>query len=263
MPTYTILGATGKTGGALLQLLLKAPDANINAYVRSKSKLQHQTPGLEQNDRVTIFEGPISNVLLIASALTPNVDAAFCVLGLNENIPGTRIAQDTAHSVVAALCQIRTTDVTYKPPKLIFLSSGSLNPHIYQKHPFAHAFASRAMSNVYMDLSLAETYLRLHESWLNMIFVQPGALVEDEQKGYKLSLDDYAGNSPFLSYLDLAAGMIEMAETGEFDGKSVTLQATSKDVKFEPNAPPQLARGLVWHFAPSLYWIFRSLRLVS
>lgn len=261
MPTYTILGATGKTGGALLQLLLKAPNTNIKAYVRSKSKLLHQNPGLEQNDRVTIFEGAITNVPLLASALTPKIDAVFCVMGINENIPGTRIAQDTAHSVVAAMCRIRTTDVTYKPSKLIILSSVSLNPHIGEKVPaIGHAIISRALSNVYMDLTLAETYLRLHESWLTMTFVQPGALVEDEQKGYKLSLDDC---STFVSYLDLAAGMIEIAETQDYDGKSVSLKATSKDVKFEPNAPPQIARGLVWHFAPALHWICRYLRLVS
>ena len=260
MPNYTIMGATGNTGGALLNLLLKAPNTNIHAYVRSKAKLLTQNPGLDENARVNIFEGSISDVSLIASALSPIIDVAFCVLAINENTPGIRVAQDTTQSVIAALCHIRTADATAKLPKLIFLSSASLNPTLYEKDPaILHAFISRAFSNVYADLAFAEKDLRLHESWLSATFVQPGALVEDVQKGHALSLDQC---SPLISYLDLAAGMIEIAESGKYDWKGVSLVATSKDVKFPYKAPPQILRGLVWHFAPWLYWTCHYLRLV-
>ena len=263
MPTYTILGATGKTGGALLDLLLKAPSTHINAYVRSKAKLLMQRPGLEKEEDVKIFEGSLTDIPLLASTLTPKVEAAFCVLGVNENIPGIRLAQDSATSIVAAFCHIRNKDVDFKPPKLIFLSSASLNSVMSSKQPVAKAIVGRGMSHVYADLRFAEENLRLHQSWLDVTFVQPGALTEDVQKGHKLSVDEMTGDSPFVSYLDLAAGMIEIAESGSYEWMGVSVNATGKDIKFEPNAPPQILRGLVWHFAPWLYWTCRSLRIVS
>ncbi|KAI4271434.1 MAG: hypothetical protein L6R38_006877 [Xanthoria sp. 2 TBL-2021] len=262
MPTYAILGATGKTGGALLELLQKGPSNNINAYVRSKVKLLEQRPGLEKNKNVKIFEGSLSDIPLIASTLNPRVDAAFCVLATNENIPGVRIAQDTASSVIAALCHLRNEDIHFKPPKLIFLSSASLNAAMLGEFPAAvEAIITRAMSHVYADLRFAEENLRLHRSWLDATFVQPGGLTEDVQKGHKLSVDK--ASDGFVSYLDLAAGMIEIADSGTYNWMGVSVNATAKDVKFEPNAPPQILRGLVWHFAPWLYWTCRSLRMVS
>lgn len=259
MPTYTIIGATGKTGGALLELLLKDPTATIHSYARSQSKLLAQSPGLDQNPRVHIFAGSLSDVELLASALSPAVDAAFMVTGMNENVPGMRLAQETAHAVVAALCRIRNSKPAYKPPRLLVLSSASMNEKIFPPSLGAR-IAHQAFSHVYEDLGFAEQYLRLHESWLNVIFVQPGGLTTDIQKGHQVSLSQC---SPFVSYLDLAAGMIELAGTTEYDWKGVSVMATAKDVKFEKNAPPQALRGLVWHYAPQLYWASRYVRLVS
>ena len=262
MPTYAILGATGKTGAALLELLQRDPNNYINAYVRSKAKLLKQRPGLQKNTNVKIFEGSLSDIPLVASTLSPRVDVAFCVLATNENIPGVRIAQDTASSVIAALCHLRNRDIHFKPPKLIFLSSASLNPAMIGQFPaVAEMVITRAMSHVYADLRFAEETLRLHRSWLDVTFVQPGGLTEDVQKGHKLSVDKAADG--FVSYLDLAAGMIEIAESGTYNWMGVSVNPTAKDVKFEPNAPPQVLRGLVWHFAPWLYWTCRSLRIVS
>ena len=261
MPTYAILGATGKTGGALLELLLKDPNNHVNAYVRSKAKLLKQKPTLEENKNVKIYEGSIADIPLIASTLGPQVDAAFCVLATNENIPGIRIAQDTATSVIAALCHLRNEDVHFKPPKLLFLSSASLNPTMLGELPaVAKPLITRAMSHVYADLRFAEENLRLHRSWLDVTFVQPGALTEDVQKGHKLSLDKMSES--FVSYLDLAAGMIEIAESGTYNWMGVSVNATSKDVKFEPKVPAQISRGLVWHFAPWLYFTCRHLGVV-
>lgn len=261
MPTYTILGATGKTGGALLTLLLTAPDTNIKLYVRSKAKLLRQEPGLNENKRVEIFEGALSDIALLADALSPQVDAAFSVLAVSENIPDTRIAQDAAQSIVAALCYVRNSNPGQKPPRLIFLSSSSINPRLYESQPaIVHAVAGRAFAHIYRDLALAEQYLRLHRSWLHATFIQPGGLVKDVQRGHKLSL---SSTSPMVSYLDLAAGMIEIAESGDYDWKGVSVEALGNDVRFEWDAPGQIARGLVWHFAPSLYGVCRYLNIVS
>ncbi|KAL8996728.1 MAG: hypothetical protein Q9169_003843 [Polycauliona sp. 2 TL-2023] len=262
MPTYAILGATGKTGGALLELLLKNPSNHVNAYVRSKAKLFQQRPNLDENKKVKIFEGSISSIPLIASTLSPSVDAVFCVLASNENTPGIRIAQVMASSVIAALCLSRSKDARFKPPKLIFLSSASVNPTMVANYPVGlEPLITRAMSNVYADLRFAEENLRLHRSWLNVTFIQPGALTEDVQKGQELCLDKMSDG--FVSYLDLAAGMIEIAESGTYNWMGVSVNAKAKDVKFERSAPPQLLRGLLWHFAPWLYWTCRCVGIVS
>ncbi|KAL8746098.1 MAG: hypothetical protein Q9184_007789 [Pyrenodesmia sp. 2 TL-2023] len=215
MPTYAILGATGKTGGAILDHLIKAPNTNVNAYVRSKAKLLGQKPGLENNKNVKIFEGPLSDIPLIASTLSPSVDAAFCVVAINENIPGLRIAQDTVDSVIATLCHLRNKDVNFKPPKLLFLSSSALNATMSGEFPAVlMAVLSRAMSHLYADLRFAEENLRLHQSWLDATFVQPGGLSQDVQKGHRLSLDKA---SDLVSYPDLAAATIHINTTDDMD----------------------------------------------
>lgn len=257
MPTYAILGTTGKTGGSLLTLLLKDPDNTVNAYVRSKSKLYAQQPQLKDNKSVRVFEGAITDIPLIASCIG-DVGAVFVALGENENIPGMRIAQEAAQSVVAALVYARSTPHTTKVPKLVVLSSSSVNERVSANDPpFVHWMLMCALSNVYADLMHAENYYRLHKSWLTVTFMQPGGLVEDEQRGHKLSLDH---QKTFISYLDVAAGMIELAQPGTHDWMGVSIVPTSPDVKIERNAPGQLLRGLVWHVAP---WVAKAGRSVG
>ena len=220
MPTHAILGATGKTGSALLTLLLQSPSPNnqrINLYARSKSKLQSQFPTLNEEKSVRIFHGQLDDVALIAECIR-DADTIFSVLGENENIPGMRIAQDAAHVIVAALCQLGlpTNGAEKKKiPRVIFLSSCSLNPRMYAHDPpLVHRLVSTAFSHAYADLAFAEKFLRLQRGWLKVTFVQPGALVEDVRRGHRLSLDR-RGAKGFVSYLDLAAGMLEVAETRE------------------------------------------------
>ena len=54
--------------------------------------------------------------------------------------------------------------------------------------------------------------------------------MEDEQKGHVLTMDNVKA---FLSYPDLAAGMIEVAESGSYDWKQVGVSPTGKNVKIE------------------------------
>lgn len=259
MPAYAILGTTGKTGGSILKLLLEDSNNTINAYVRSKPKLLSQFPNLEESKSVRIFAGALTDIDLIASCLS-NVDCVFITIGENENTPGTRMVQDAAHAVVAALCQNRSVDSGNKAPKVLLLSSVSKNPVIFAQEPkIAQFVITTAMSNVYADLGLATDYLLLHKSWLNTTFIQPGGLVEDEQRGHRLSMEECGGG--FVSYLDLAAGMIEVAQSDGYEGKGVSVVPTSKDIKFEWKAPRQVLRGLVWHFLPSLGWIGRRVGL--
>ncbi|KAL9632430.1 MAG: hypothetical protein Q9164_005323 [Protoblastenia rupestris] len=249
MPTYTILGATGKTGGSILSLLLQSPANKINLYVRSTRKLLSQNPSLSTNKNITIYQGAVTDIPLIQSCLSPSVDAVFVTLGVNENTPGIRVNQDAAQAIVAALTQIRFADSSAKIPKIVLLSSCSLNEEMSHQDPkFLHWMLLKAFSTPYGDLALAQKFLELHRSWLDVTYMQPAGLVEDAQKGHTLSLNKHADG--FVSYLDVAAGMIEVAQTGGYVWEGVSPLPKSKDVKIEWKAPPQMARGLVWHFMP-------------
>jgi hypothetical protein len=63
----------------------------------------------------------------------------------------------------------------------------------------------------------------------------------------------------FLSFLDLGAGMMDIAEEAEkgdaYDWECVSVVPTSEDVKRSADASITLMKGLIWHFLPWLYWI--------
>lgn len=260
MPAHAIIGATGKTGNALLTHLLKNPESKVNAYCRSKPKLLSQFPHLSKSNSVQIYDGAINDIPLIASCIR-DVDIIFSVVGENENTPDLRITQDAAHAIVAALCHLGRTNGAPRVPKVVFLSSSSLNPRMYADKPaILHWLLSTAFSNAYADLAHTQAFLRLHESWLKVTLIQPGGLTEDDQKGHALSLDQKAA-PPFVTYADLAAGMIEVAGVEAYDGMGVSVVSKSRDVKFEWKAPKQMARGLVWHFAPSVGWLAKYVGL--
>lgn len=274
MPTYAIIGATGATGGALLTLLKKTPETRIHAYARSKKKLLSQHPLLDSNSSVRIFDGSLTDVPLIARCIL-GVDAIFAVIGVNENIPGLHIAQDTAHTLVAALCYNSHTrngereatefDAASSPP-IIFLSSSSLNPDMCVEisHPL-HWLLRTAFRYTYADLELAESYLRLHRSWLHATFIQPGGLVEEKQQGHELRLHgrEKKAGSAFMSYLDLAAGMIEVAESPDkYNWVAVGVIPTSTNVPMEWKVPLRLVAGVTCTYVPWIYPFFRWVGVV-
>ena len=258
MPSYAILGGTGKTGRCLLSILLESPQNTINVYVRSRSRLLALFPELPDNKKVTIFSGAIDDIALVSSCVS-GVDAVFAVIATNENIPGNRIAQDQAQSLVAAFCHLRTQDPRTKLARILVLSAATINPTLIAHVPRpVYWTVSHAFSNIYADLEHAERYLRLHKGWLNVVFVQPGGLVEDERKGHELSLER---QGEFLSYPDLAAGMIELAHDGKYDWKGVSVIPTGKS-KVEWWLPWYLVKGLLFHYVPPSYWIGQKLGLV-
>lgn len=275
MPTYAIIGATGATGSSLLTLLLnQTPKTTIHAYARSKEKLLSQHPSLPSNSSVRIFDGSLTDVPLIASCIL-GVDAIFAVIGINENVPGLRIAQDTAQTIVAALCynshahngerDANESDAA-RSPQVIFLSSSTLNPDMCtETSPALHWLLSTAFKYTYADLTLAESYLRLHRSWLHATFIQPGGLVEEKQKGHGLRLHarEKKAGSAFMSYLDLAAGMIEVAESPDkYDWAGVGVIPTSTNVPMERKVPLRLVTGLTCTYVPWMFPFFRWVGVV-
>jgi len=261
MPTYAILGATGSTGQSLLNLLLKSPDKKVHAYARSRSKLEKLSPKLAAHENVRIFEGALDNIPLIADCLR-GTNAVFVVIGKNVSQPGMRMVEDGAQSLVAALCHIRNQDPTAQLPKILILTSSSINPILNRDKPaFLVKVLHTALSYAYADLEHAEAFLRLHKSWLNVTFIQPPGLTVDVQKGHTLSTETTHG---FLSYLDLAAGMIEVAETDgeDYNWKGVAVVPTGENIKFPKEAPINMARGLFSHYLPTVYRACHSMGLV-
>ncbi|KAI9844359.1 MAG: hypothetical protein M1837_005663 [Sclerophora amabilis] len=256
MHSYAILGATGQTGRNLLSILSKSPDCRVNVYVRSKAKLLGLFPNLETNDNVQIFAGDLNDTALIASCIG-GVGTVFATVATNENTPNLRIAQDTAQSIVAALCHARAHEAAFAAPQIIVLSSASLNHHLCRDQPaFAYWLIHAAFSNVYADLALAESYLRLHSTWLKVTFIQPGGLVEGGPNGHAISCDS---QKSFLSYGDLAAGMVEVADAGAYDWMGVSIVPTGAGAKMPWQLPFGVAKGLLIHFIP---WSYTLLSLV-
>lgn len=237
MSSFTILGATGNCGTALLNLLLQSDASSIKVYCRTKEKLVRLVPQAAHDARVQVYTGSILDVDLFAKAVRGS-QAVFLTASTNDNIPGCHISQDLAKTVIKALEQNRAIDddTPVTMPKLVLLSSATIDPWISRKSPWINAVVRRSAWHVYHDLELAEDFLRSHEDWVTTIYIKPGGLSVDAQRGHKLSLDD---EESFVSYLDIAAGMIEAGtdKDGKWDLKNVGVVNAGGKAKFPPGTP--------------------------
>ncbi|KAK4233613.1 hypothetical protein C8A03DRAFT_38670 [Achaetomium macrosporum] len=256
-PTYAVLGSTGNCGTALIRNLLKSPHNNINAFCRSQAKLRQLLPEVTDNKQVRVFEGSIYDVELITECVR-RTKAVFLVITTNDNVPGCRVSQDTAATVIQALQTIKL-ESSAKPglklPKLVLLSSSTIDDHLARHMPWwFRPIMLRAASHVYDDLRVTEDMLRSHDDWVSTIFIKPGGLSVDVARGHRLTLDE---EESFVSYLDLAAGMIAAAEDeeGRYDGRNVGVVNAKRGVgaKFPRGTPLCILMGLTRHFCPWLH----------
>lgn len=249
MPCYAILGATGSVGSSILKVLLQSPDQpRIHAYCRSKQKLAKLCPASLENKRVTVFEGSLDDNDLLADCLR-DTRAAFLAVAVTGNKPGNTLALDTARQVVSSLERLRDKEPSIRLPKLVVLSSASTEHRLMSATPhFLLNLLYCANFHIYNDLKEAEKFIR-SKDWIAATFIKPGALSVDEQRGHVLNLTE--AKSP-VSFLDLAAGMIEAADEEQYDGKAVAVNATGS-VAFPWQAPGKLSRGLLCYFFPLLY----------
>ncbi|OJI91532.1 hypothetical protein ASPTUDRAFT_187285 [Aspergillus tubingensis CBS 134.48] len=247
MPKYAVLGSTGNCGTALLKILMKRPDAHINAYCRDKAKLLRLMPEvIENEDKITIFEGSIHDEKLLGACMY-DCRAVFLVVSTNDNLPGCRLGQDTAMTVISALQALN------QAPKIVLLSSASLDEYLSRHVPvLLKKVLLRSASFVYDDLVRTEHILRKEAAWLTTIFVKPGALSVDVQRGHALSFTEE--NGP-LSYLDLAAGMVEAVDNpdGRYDMRNVSVVNTNGKAKFPWGTPMCILMGLLRHYFPFLH----------
>ncbi len=246
MAAYAVLGSTGNTGTAIISHLLKRPSAKIHAFCRNKAKLLRLLPEVEGNSQVEIFEGGIQDIQLLASCVK-DCRAVFLCITTNDNLPGCSLNQDCAAAVIRALESIKQS------PKVVLLSSATVDDTLSRHLPWIlRQILFRSASNVYADLIAAEKLLRAQDSWLTSIFIKPGALSLDIQRGHALSFTEES--SP-ISYLDLAAGMLEAVddETELYINKNVSVINTNGNAKFPTGTPMCILMGLISHFFPSLH----------
>ncbi|KAK4960529.1 hypothetical protein LTR10_003425 [Elasticomyces elasticus] len=254
--TYAVLGSTGNCGSALVEILLKRPNARINAYCRNRSKLLARLPSVQKNERVRIFEGSITDTELLASCIQ-GCRAVFLCVSTNDNIPGCRLAQDTAIATVKALRSLKygiaSPPGAASPPRLVLLSSGTIDEQFSRHVPLLlQPILLRSASYVYQDLVATEEILRAEEDWLTSIYMKPGALSVDMQRGYALSFTDQDGPT---SYFDLAAGMIEVADDteGRYNQRNVSMVCTNGAASFPAGTPLCILTGLLRHYMPWLH----------
>lgn len=265
MPTtYAILGATGQTGGSVLQVLAsERPDVQINCLVRSRSKLERMHPQAANPDskQINIFEGQISDVPLLTDCIR-GTSAVFLCVAYPYNKPHLRIARDQAEAVVAALEALRAEQQKQqkqspKLPLLVMLSSAETDEARFCADTpwLARRFLFAASWWVYTDLIAAEKYLLERSGLVDVVFVKPGGISTDRRRGHVLSTQ---GSQTFISFLDVAGGMVQCAEegAGRWAGESVSVLSRGK-AKVEWASGLVLLRGLACTWVPSLYpWLF-------
>lgn len=238
MPTYSLLGATGATGSAILRSLLSEapPDLRLNLFVRSKKKLLEAFPQLESSLKfsMSIIEGPISDQVALQECLK-GTNVIFMCIATNHSVPGVSVALDIAGAVVDALESLRNEDgLAFKPPTILQLRSTSLNDI---STGFGATMAHFCFHYVYADLeracALYESKAKEMPGLFQYIVVDPPALHDSDgttPTGHKLLTQEMLKAEPYssiLSYADLGAAFCELAvRKDEFLGQSLVVSAT-------------------------------------
>ena len=252
LTTYATLGSTGNCGTAIIQQLLQKPNVAVNAYCRNKRKLYALIPGVADSKKVEVFEGNIQDIDLLARCID-GCRAVFLLASTNDNVPGIHVSQDLATNIVAALKKLKAVHGTdFTAPKLVLLSSATVDDHLSRHMGFFRHIMLRAASNVYEDLRRAERYLRTQEDWLKTIYIKPGGLSVDIQRGHRLTLDE---EETFISYQDLAAGMLEAVNdpTDRWDFLNVGVVNSNRKAKFARGTPMCIILGLIRYYLPFMH----------
>ncbi|KAK5171859.1 uncharacterized protein LTR77_003495 [Saxophila tyrrhenica] len=250
MATYAVLGSTGTVGGSVIEELLKSPARHIYAYARSTKKLFTLHPDWEKSPNLDAYEGTLQDIETLADCIS-GTKAVFMCAATAENQPGCDVARQQAKSVVKALDELRIREPQAQLPQLVVLSSSTLEPHLTRDLPaLFHWLLVRAGSHIYADLELAEQFLRSRDD-IKQVYIKPGGLVQDIPHGHQLSTER---QQTFLSFVDLAAGMVEVAEAGDqYDLKNISVIPATEGTRIEWGVPYYLFKGLLIHWLPGLY----------
>ena len=254
MPTYAILGGTGKTGSALVQLLARSPDIVLHIYARSKDKLLKCHPFLaDAKSPHKIFTGDLNDIDLFAQCLDGTI-AVFGAVGSNANNPEIRVAQDLATVIIAALTKIMDqsaiTDSTFDPPTVVFLTAAGMSSddRVRAIFPnFIHWMLQRVGKYIFLDFRRATSlFKRPENSWIPVIFMcAPGITLVPSQGDIQIG-NDVPKKAPIaVTYTDLARGMIRAAEEGnKWSGKEIGIVGAK--------IPPLQYGTMMFYFTTSL-----------
>ncbi|KAM0820925.1 putative NAD(P)-binding domain-containing protein [Seiridium cardinale] len=258
-PRIAFLGATGGTGSATLRSLLARQDHKfqLQIFVRSKAKLLRLFPELEASPTSKIWEGQLDNVDTMKDCLR-GADIIICTLGENQDIPGLHVLQDGARSMMAALDLLQTED-GWKKPRLIFLSSATLNARFAAATPAPMIWILRtAFCHPYADLLAAQAIFTAKPHLLSLLLVQPPAIVEDDATGHEISTESVR---LAVSYADLGAAFAELALERSYDklgAVGVSSQGGDAFGKYGLELASRMVIGLLAGYVPG-YWSLAAL----
>lgn len=252
---FALLGATGHTGRLVLQKLLESgmDDLEVHVYVRSLQKLEALFPSIQTDQRVTIFQGNINDHILMRNCIK-GAENIICTLGENENIPGVRVLQDFAHTLLWALESLKREAMQWIRPRLLLLSSATWNPGFAATRPaLLHWMIRNAFARPYDDLLKAQELLLATPTTLSVLLVQPNALVKEKASGCDISTE-FARVA--VSYEDLAEGFVRLATLQAYatvTAVGVSSRKAENSLRYLPFVLGKVFRGLLFQYIPG-YW---------
>ncbi|QIW97637.1 hypothetical protein AMS68_003155 [Peltaster fructicola] len=234
MPVHALLGATGSTGGAVLQYLLDEPlkDLELRVCVRSKPKLLKSFPDLEKttSSKCHIYEANLDDTSSLQRCLK-GAEIIYDCIASNDSAKGIHTAQDAANAVLDALRVLKKEQgAAFIKPVVLINRSVTLNEEAPQE--WSKTIVHWTLYYCYDDIAKAVELFRsgsVNETLLELICVDPPALhAGTKRTGHKLQLT----GTPFrsLNYPDLGAAFVEIAKRAEeFSGKGVMVGAAVPD----------------------------------
>lgn len=206
-PCLALLGATGKTGREVLRDLLTKGFDKLKIYVRSKDKLLRQFPDISSERRIEVHVGSIHDEKLLENCLS-GVDTIICTLG-NDGMEPDWTLSESARTIVTALGALKDRDATWQKPRLIYLSSGTLNEWSAAATPkFLHWLIQYAFQYGYNDLRKAQRQYMDRPDLVSLLLVQPNVLLQDPPSGHLITTEAALLG---CSYPDLGRAFVELA----------------------------------------------------
>lgn len=253
MVKYTLCGATGATGRAILNHLISNPPQpqpsqeaetepfTLNIFLRNKQKLLSQFPTLESSPPfpTQIFAGSNKDTSLWKQALS-NTDVILMCIATNDSTKGMTLFSDTANAVISALRELQIEQgEEYKTPTICILRAITLNQTFNPglDKPAILFFALRYLYDAMMESNqLYEIAAKENPGLLKIVYVDPPAIHDEEglggATGYRLDVEPPAQKGEAdvrhdVSYADLGVAYCEIAKRREeFCGRGVVVTAT-------------------------------------
>lgn len=208
-----LLGATGQTGRETLRKLLKHDFDKLKIYVRSEDKLLRQFPDILSDRRVEIHTGSIHDHEVLEQCLS-HVCTIICTLGSDGMEPDT-ILSDSAHAIVQTLRTFKDRDAAWHKPRLIYLSSATLNERSAAARPkFVHWLIEYAFHYGYDELRIAQRLFAENEDLFSLLLVQPNVLMRDTPAGYTITTEAALLG---CAYPDLGDAFVELVFNNQYE----------------------------------------------